>query len=309
MTPRGKPGHNTGQPHVIFLEIRSHSGRHRHDRGLIARLGATARRIPGGGSRHIWSRPVASAAHVTEAPVVDGALDDRMWQDATPLDRLRAGRAVRRATRLGDARRCEFSTTTRRSTSGSSVTTAIRRRSSRPTRAATPGLGEMDSFQMIFDTFRDQQNGFVFGTNAAGVQYDAQVRDQGDPGVQLGWELGGQDEHRRTRGGRAEFRIPLRTLRYGPAPQTWGVNFFRNIQRTRERTYWAPLPRDLQPGPAVIGGRAARPQSPDAAQFQAAAVRRQLGEPELHAGSRNRPGRRCRLRCEVRGHAQPEPGR
>ena len=35
----------------------------------------------------------------------------------------------------------------------------------------------------------------------------------------------------------AEFRIPLRTLRYGPAPQTWGVNFFRNIQRTRERAY------------------------------------------------------------------------
>ena len=32
------------------------------------------------------SRPVASAAHVTEAPVIDGMLDDRMWQDATPLD-------------------------------------------------------------------------------------------------------------------------------------------------------------------------------------------------------------------------------
>jgi hypothetical protein len=38
----------------------------------------------------------------------------------------------------------------------------------------------MDSFLMIFDTFGDQQNGFVFGTNAAGVQYDAQVRNQGD---------------------------------------------------------------------------------------------------------------------------------
>ena len=41
----------------------------------------------------------------------------------------------------------------------------------------------------------------------------------------------------------AEFRIPLRTLRYGPAPQTWGINFFRNIQRTRERAYWAPIER------------------------------------------------------------------
>ena len=35
----------------------------------------------------------------------------------------------------------------------------------------------------------------------------------------------------------------MRTLRYGPAPQTWGINFYRNIQRTRERAYWAPLAR------------------------------------------------------------------
>jgi Domain of unknown function (DUF5916) len=44
----------------------------------------------------------------------------------------------------------------------------------------------------------------------------------------------------------AEFRIPLRTLRYGPPPQNWGVNFMRGIQRTRERTYWAPLPREFE---------------------------------------------------------------
>src|SRR5688572_19919811 len=31
-------------------------------------------------------RPMASAAHVTEAPVVDGTLDDRVWQNAAPLD-------------------------------------------------------------------------------------------------------------------------------------------------------------------------------------------------------------------------------
>ena len=29
-------------------------------------------------------------------------------------------------------------------------------------------LGEMDSFQIIFDTYHDRQNGFIFGTNAAG---------------------------------------------------------------------------------------------------------------------------------------------
>ena len=106
-------------------------------------------------------------------------------------------------------------------------------------------LDDMDSFQIIFDTFRDEQNGFVFGTNAAGIQYDAQVRDQRD--ATETWDGSWDVETNMTETGwTAEFRIPLRTLRYGPAPQTWGVNFFRNIQRNRERTYWAPLPREFE---------------------------------------------------------------
>jgi len=33
-------------------------------------------------------------------------------------------------------------------------------------------LGDMASFQIIFDTYLDRQNGFVFGTNPAGTEYD-----------------------------------------------------------------------------------------------------------------------------------------
>ena len=105
----------------------------------------------------------------------------------------------------------------------------------------------------------------------------------------------------------AEFRIPLRTLRYGPAPQTWGVNFFRNIQRTRERTYWAPLPRVYNLGRLSSAGELRGLAAPDAAQFQAAAVRRRLGEPEFLTGTPKPTGRRFRLRRQVRGHAQLEP--
>ena len=104
------------------------------------------------------------------------------------------------------------------------------------------GLGDMDSFQIIFDTYKDQQNGFVFGTNAAGIQYDGQVRNQSN--TSTSWDGSWDVKTSMTdTGWSAEFRIPLRTLRYGPAPQTWGVNFFRNIQRHRERAYWAPLAR------------------------------------------------------------------
>ena len=84
-------------------------------------------------------------------------------------------------------------------------------------------LSEMDSFQIVFDTFRDQQNGFVFGTNAQGVRCDAQVRNQGN--ASNTWDGSWDVKTNVTESGwTAEFRIPLRTLRYGPAPQTWGIN-------------------------------------------------------------------------------------
>ena len=135
---------------------------------------------------------------------------------------------------------------------------------------------------MIFDTFRDRQNGFVFGTNAAGIQYDAQVRDQGDPAASWdgSWEV---RTSATTTGWNAEFRIPLRTLRYGPSPQTWGVNFFRNIQRTRERTYWR-AGAYLQLG-RLRQRRAAGARSADPRNFKLLRTS-SARQPELHSGTK-----------------------
>ena len=33
-------------------------------------------------------------------------------------------------------------------------------------------LDNTDSFMFVLDTYKDQQNGFVFGTNAGGIEYD-----------------------------------------------------------------------------------------------------------------------------------------
>ena len=122
-------------------------------------------------------------------------------------------------------------------------------------------LDQTDSFQIIFDTYRDRLNGFVFGTNPAGIEYDGQVTNEGQGGAGL---AGGQRQQGgagsgfnvnwdgawevRSRiseiGWSAEFAIPFRTLRFpAGAEQTWGVNFQRNIRRRNERSYWAPVPR------------------------------------------------------------------
>ena len=39
-------------------------------------------------------------------------------------------------------------------------------------------MNNADSFQMVLDTFSDQQNGFVFGTTPAGQEYDGQVNQR-----------------------------------------------------------------------------------------------------------------------------------
>ncbi|MGH7494190.1 MAG: DUF5916 domain-containing protein [bacterium] len=122
-------------------------------------------------------------------------------------------------------------------------------------------LDETDCFQIILDTYLDRQNGFVFGTNPAGIEYDGQVSKEGEgsgtgPGsVQVGsgggfninwdgsWEVRAQTSDV---GWSVEFAVPFRTLRYASGnSQTWGLNFQRNIRRRNETAFWAPLPRQF----------------------------------------------------------------
>ena len=79
-----------------------------------------------------------------------------------------------------------------------------------------------------------------------GRAYDAQVATR-ESRSELGWQLGSEDQPVTDR---LDGRVPdsVAHAPYGPAPQTWGVNFHRNIQRTRERTYWAPLERVYELG-------------------------------------------------------------
>lgn len=114
-------------------------------------------------------------------------------------------------------------------------------------------LDETDSFQFIIDGLLDRQNGYLFGTNPAGVQYDAQVIKEGTAGTfgssaggfNLNWDGSWNVEARLTDAGwAAEFEIPFTTLRYGKEDeQNWGINFQRNIRSNNEIVYWAPLNR------------------------------------------------------------------
>jgi hypothetical protein len=114
-------------------------------------------------------------------------------------------------------------------------------------------LTDTDSFQVVFDTYNDKQNGLVFGTNAAGIEYDGQVTREGSggrsrsgsSGFNLNWDTSWTVVSKVSEiGWSTEIAIPFKSLRYGAGDvQSWGINFQRNIRRNNEQSYWAPLPR------------------------------------------------------------------
>jgi len=118
-------------------------------------------------------------------------------------------------------------------------------------------LNDDDSFLFIIDTYNDQQNGFLFGTNADGMEYDAQIDNEGEGnfsanrqqggvvgGTNINWDASWEVKTEKSDyGWSAEFAIPLRSIRFnGGENKTWGINFQRNISKRSETAYWANLP-------------------------------------------------------------------
>jgi hypothetical protein len=118
-------------------------------------------------------------------------------------------------------------------------------------------LNDEDSFLFIIDTYHDRQNGFLFGTNAQGMEYDAQIDNEGKGnfnanrqqggvigGTNLNWDATWKVKSQLgDYGWSAEFAIPFRSLRFAPGKdKTWGLNFQRNISKNTETAYWTSLP-------------------------------------------------------------------
>src|SRR5687768_13865361 len=229
---------------------------------------------------------VATASRAAEAPTLDGdVLGDAAWAAATPIigftqEQPNEGEPVSERTEV----RVIFTNVTlyigavMYDSDPSGIIVSDARRDA--------PMDDTDSFQMILDTYRDRQNGFVFGTNPAGVEYDGQVTNEGQGGGGLGFgqmQSGGSGsgfninwdaawtvsakigEH----GWSAEFAIPFRTLRYpAGASQTWGVNFQRNIRRRNERAYWAPIPRQFNLYRLSLAGTITGVQTPALRNFR-----------------------------------------
>ncbi|MEC7980702.1 MAG: DUF5916 domain-containing protein [Candidatus Neomarinimicrobiota bacterium] len=131
-------------------------------------------------------------------------------------------------------------------------------------------LDDMDSFIFIIDTFNDNQNGYAFGTNAAGIEYDAQITKGGEGGsmsrrfsagavggYNINWDASWSVKSLiGDFGWSAEFVIPLKTLRYSSKPdQLWGINFQRVISSNQEKAHWSQISRQFTVNRLISAGK------------------------------------------------------
>lgn len=101
-----------------------------------------------------------------------------------------------------------------------------------------------DYFQIILDTYNDDQNGFVFGVSSMGVQYDAKIF-LSDESKELNMVWNSAVEHTGD-GWQVEMRIPYSAFRFPKVEnQNWGVNCRRQISRLREGSAWNPIKPDF----------------------------------------------------------------
>ena len=199
-----------------------------------------------------------------EGPVIDGRVNDAIWQSVQPYTSFTqqdpnegAPASEKTEVRVIVGKGTVYVSVIAFDSDPSKIIVSQARRDA--------SLNDTDSVVVVFDTFNDRQNAFVFGTNPLGIEYDGQVAREGQSsGVSLGagtaasgtqrggisafnpnwdgdWTVKSQITER---GWETEMAIPLKTLRYQTGTnQTWGFNVFRNIRHKNEQVFLAPIPR------------------------------------------------------------------
>lgn len=103
-----------------------------------------------------------------------------------------------------------------------------------------------DIFAIYLDTYNDDLNAFQFMVTASGVQVDIRMSPAGDD---IDWNAVWYSAvHIDDKNWYVEMKIPFSALRFPKSEvQEWGINFFREIRRFREQSYWNYI------DPAIIG--------------------------------------------------------
>jgi len=210
------------------------------------------------------------AFYIQESPIIDGkVIDDPIWQDVPVIGDLQQqqpnfGFPASEPTEVRiafDQKHLYLSAICYDSKPDDLIVRDARRDAS---------LNNTDAILFVIDTYLDRQNGFMFGTNPSGIQYDAQIDNEGEGnfnnnrqqggvigGFNLNWDASWEVmTQTHDKGWTAEFKIPLKTIRFRSGENiTWGFNVQRNIPKTNEIALWNMIPVTFELKRVSLAGR------------------------------------------------------
>ncbi len=185
------------------------------------------------------------AVRVTSAPVLDGLLDDEVWQQAEVVTDFHQ-------TRPGDQTPTSELTELYVIYTEDALYIGARMYDSDPELIAAPtirhgqGLPYDDRLVIILDPFNQGRAGYRFETNLNGVRHDALYTTPTSFSMDWNtiWETATRVDGNSWV---AEVEVPFKSLPFDPQIDTWGFNFGRGIRRRNEEMAWVSQNRNYNP--------------------------------------------------------------
>jgi hypothetical protein len=182
------------------------------------------------------------ATRISNAPVINGILDDEVWQAGTWTDDFTQnepynGRPASQRTEfkiLFDEDNL-YVAVKAYDTSPDSIVNRLTRRDE----------ADGDLVGIILDSFHDLRTGFLFGVSSAGVKYDQMFTNDGqnqdgtwDPNWWVKTSINSE-------GWVAEMKIPFSQVRFEKnSGDVWGLEMARIYYRKNETDFWQHIPKD-----------------------------------------------------------------
>lgn len=187
---------------------------------------------------------VSSAARTTQAPILDGMVDDAAWRAAPLIDRFleyepNTGATPRFRTEVRVLYDDKYLYVMGRmfDPAPDSIISLLSRRDVRT---------ESEQLKLVIDSYHDRRTAYQFIVNPAGVKRDFYVYNDNTEDVTWDavWDVATTVD---SLGWTAEFRIPFSQIRFNrDAAKTFGFMVVRDVARTKQRISWPLFRRDRQ---------------------------------------------------------------
>ncbi|MCX6333397.1 MAG: DUF5916 domain-containing protein, partial [Bacteroidia bacterium] len=182
------------------------------------------------------------ATRVTEAPVIDGILDENIWKTGEWIDDFTQNQPFNGQK---PTQRTEFTILF----DDDNLYVAIKNFDTDPdsivNRLTRRDNADGDLSGVLFDSFHDLRTSFLFGVASSGVKYDMMFTEDGqnqDESWDPNWWV---KTSINKEGWVAEMKIPFSQVRFDKnSGDVWGLEVARIIYRRNEQDFWQHIPRD-----------------------------------------------------------------